>query len=114
MLIIKTLTIITKNWHDSVHALCHNRKKTIMNAEQYYRHFQLVKEDELIKSLRKQIKKCNKPGEQTTLVLKIYNRSNKIKQKVLAESSENTNSIKPELTKFSRSIDAYFARKVSA
>jgi len=85
-----------------------------MNAEQYYRHFQLVKEDELIKSLRKKIKKCNKPGEQTTLVLKIYNRSNKLKQKVLAESSENTNYFKPELTKLSRSIDAYFARKVSA
>jgi hypothetical protein len=92
----------------------YNRNQTIMNAEQYYRHFELIKEDELIKALRKQIQKCNKPGEQTKLVLKIYSRSKKLKQQVLEESSENTNYSKLELTKFSKSIDAYFARKVSA
>lgn len=85
-----------------------------MNAEQYYKHFELVKEDELIKELRSKMNKCKKPGEKTKFALKIYNRSNELKEKVILESSEMTIDNKRDFVNFGKSIDAYLARKVSA
>ncbi len=82
-----------------------------MNSVQLKNHFQLMEYDSLVLELRRQIKRSPNSDLRAEFRLKIYNRSNQLKAKVMSILPDNQQLIWGNTDNFSVPIDAFYLRK---